>query len=355
MTPGFSIYLDVVRLVAAMLVLTSHLAKFGFLPQDTPLTNLGHEAVIVFFVLSGSVIGHTALRPGVTLRDFAIARAARLYSVTVPALVLSYLLAYLLGDLAVEQRASWATPLLSLGFLNEAWFMWRNVPMNEPYWSLCYEAWYYVIFACLFFLRGNARWWAVALAAAVVGPRIIILLPIWWSGVWFTDVAARSSRARPLIGAALLVGSAAAIVIVNAAQLDMSVRDHLKHFLPQLWVLKASELFVTDYFNGILVLANFFGFKLLESVAAPVLLRCAPVIRWCAGGTFSIYLFHYPLLGAATRVVTIPHNAVGATFLALFIVLACFLLSYATERRKNVVASWLRRGLPRSRADIAMT
>ncbi len=52
-------------------------------------TGMGHSAVVIFFVLSGYVISAT-LRPGGTALDYGIKRAARIYSVAIPAVLLTW-------------------------------------------------------------------------------------------------------------------------------------------------------------------------------------------------------------------------------------------------------------------------
>jgi peptidoglycan/LPS O-acetylase OafA/YrhL len=88
-----SIYLDLVRFGAAMVVFLGHVASLrltgGFLWQLGPYTT---EAVTVFFVLSGFVIAYTTEQGETSARSYAVARAARIYSVALPALVLTFAL-----------------------------------------------------------------------------------------------------------------------------------------------------------------------------------------------------------------------------------------------------------------------
>ncbi len=76
-------YLDSLRAGAAICVLVSHLRSFLFVdwPYVTNknillgafyfLTGLGHEAVVVFFVLSGFFVGGRALGHGIEERTFS--------------------------------------------------------------------------------------------------------------------------------------------------------------------------------------------------------------------------------------------------------------------------------------------
>lgn len=81
MTRGFSIYLDAIRFLAALLVLFSHLAYPRYSGGDLGWMrrfNLGSDAAIVFFVLSGLVIAHTTGAKNRTGGENANARLARL-------------------------------------------------------------------------------------------------------------------------------------------------------------------------------------------------------------------------------------------------------------------------------------
>jgi hypothetical protein len=58
-------------------------------------------------------------------------------------------------------------------FLNQLW-LWPVGPgSNGPFWSIGYEAWYYIDFGLVLFLRGWVRLFGVIAAAALVGPSIL--------------------------------------------------------------------------------------------------------------------------------------------------------------------------------------
>src|SRR5271157_3841431 len=98
-----STHLDALRGVAAVGVCLSHLRDFFFqdyakLPHHNLLlaavylvTGLGHQWVIVFFVLSGYLVGGSVLRSVAvnrwSWRVYLLNRLTRLYAVLVPALV----------------------------------------------------------------------------------------------------------------------------------------------------------------------------------------------------------------------------------------------------------------------------
>src|SRR5215471_3078111 len=128
MTREFSLYLDLVRFSAAFLVFVSH-SNFRELSERViPAAGFGHSAVIVFFVLSGFVIAYVTDTKEKLAQDYAASRLARIYSVALPALVLTILLD-IFGE-RVSPRVYdgstthdwWLLRLISSAlFLNESW------------------------------------------------------------------------------------------------------------------------------------------------------------------------------------------------------------------------------------------
>ena len=99
--------LDHLRWISALAVLVGHAREVLFVPHFPPdalpvwakalyfVTNFQKEAVIVFFVLSGVLIGgklmEYAAEPVFPLGRYAVERLTRLYVVLLPALALSLL------------------------------------------------------------------------------------------------------------------------------------------------------------------------------------------------------------------------------------------------------------------------
>jgi peptidoglycan/LPS O-acetylase OafA/YrhL len=92
----FSIYLDILRVFAALYVMLFHIKTLQIGPAAilNKIPNHGHDAVILFFVLSGYVIAATTERKySAGFREYILDRASRVYSVAIPALLLSVMLA----------------------------------------------------------------------------------------------------------------------------------------------------------------------------------------------------------------------------------------------------------------------
>src|SRR5215813_2721503 len=154
MNKTFSLYLDFVRFLAALTVLLFHASGFDFMKIDTGFGRYGREAVVVFFVLSGFVIAYTADQKDRMLPEYTIHRISRIYSVVLPALLLTAIVDHfgiaIHPELYVEHDAQSLWPIrliISVLCLNE-WGFWSvQFFSNVPYWSISYEITYYILFA----------------------------------------------------------------------------------------------------------------------------------------------------------------------------------------------------------------
>jgi len=349
-----SVYLDAVRLFAALVVVLTHLGYPRFSGGLLlAFRTYGNDAVMVFFVLSGYVIAYTAATRDRDVGTYGVNRLARLYSVAVPAVFLTWLLdaagsrldPALYDGFWYRSSEPFRRVLEALTFTNQLWFHSTRLFSNGPYWSLGYEFWYYAIFAAGWYFSGWKRTALVAACAAIMGPKILLLLPIWLLGAWVYRFNERS-RITPAAGAALFVGSIAFYAAFRATGMRDVLLGLTNAWLGEAFVrgkLTWSDEFLSSYVIGTLVAANFIGFHAISERVAPWMARGESVIRSSAGYTFSIYLFHYPLmqfLGAAFQPDPRSPLAIAALFFGT--VLTCCALGTFTEKRKDLARSLLR-------------
>lgn len=94
---------------------------------------------------------------------FFQARFIRIYSVVLPTLLLVFLLYFIgwllnFGGYESFLEIEWLYVLsISTFFLNEIHDFDVLVPNNGPFWSICYEVSYYVLFAIIFYVQGATR------------------------------------------------------------------------------------------------------------------------------------------------------------------------------------------------------
>ena len=320
-----SVHLDLIRGVSAVAVLLYHVRGLFFV--DYPyiagkslfasvlyaLTGYGHQAVIVFFVLSGYFIGTSVLDAvgnlGWSWRNYLISRITRLQLVLFPALVLGAL-----WD-RIGMRIPQASALYYAGvykfngpsvalrstipvFLGNFFFLQSIVApvfgSNGPLWSLSYEFWYYILFplavlavaAC----AGAGRRILYASFALLllwfVGPQIRLYFLIWLAGA----LAGRAQRAtKPEFGFAVLPWAGGFLFAAALAW----CRTH-----------RLFSDFVTDGIVGICFALWLYTLLLgSREDVSPVYAYCSKKL---AGFSYTLYLTHFPLLLLLRGLLDVP-------------------------------------------------
>ncbi|PKI15782.1 acyltransferase family protein [Colwellia sp. 12G3] len=338
-----SLYLDLVRFSAAMIIFLGHASGQSF--TGGLFWQLGlylKAAVIVFFVLSGYVIGYVAHLKEHTLKDYTVSRVSRLSSIILPALILTAICDFI--GLSINPSfyydGPWGYPegsqiinyLLSTVLLQNVWNMHLNPGINAPFWSLSYEVIYYAIFAAIFYVRGKKRIFTIALLVLLAGSSIIVLFPIWLMGYYCFKV----HNEYPSYFLKYYHGLISFIFLMLFLFSPL-IRTEFKFNLPYV-----GGGIVADYFEAITFsLHIMFGlplFKLLRGI----LLKFSVEIRWLASLTFALYLFHRPLM----QVLVLLSPSEPASWMTRLIVLGgvtlvVVFLGRWSERHKRTIKNFI--------------
>lgn len=346
MTKAASLYLDVLRLVAALVVFVVHAQYLlpGSIPLLWRLGWLGGEAVTMFFVLSGFVIAHVVRTRETRAPEYLASRLARLYSVVLPALALTALLDILGAAVAPSEYGAplgWGT-FASLFFVNELWFSSAPPLSNAPFWSLGYEFWYYMLYAVQRYIPDRRRrWTALLVLGTICGPKILLLLPVWQLGVAAYAIT-RRQRLRPGMAVLCAIVSATGLYLLVASDAQAAWRDATVAALgplaqglgPSIHVLYmlAFGVLTTLHLVAMVALAPLFGglWRVGERV-----------IRATSAQTFAIYLLHYPLLKFLVAISTGLGALRGPAVIALALT-AIATLGSLGERLKPGLRRWFR-------------
>jgi peptidoglycan/LPS O-acetylase OafA/YrhL len=361
-----SLYLDLLRVMAAFAVFFSHITReklSGGNQFVVSLGQFGQEGVAIFFVISGIVIAYVSREKEHDFRSYIVARLGRLWSVMLPALVLTVILdstgrAIAPGMYESSVIPAWGFNLSSLWnflspalFLNKIAFLSAEPGTNGPFWSLCFEFWYYILFAIAFYLKGLGRVVAFVLAAVVAGPGILILFPIWALGLLVYKAVRRPVHARlniavwamsSLVLVCLMVFKYKLAALIAAAfglsSSSVEIASHISHFA--VGAICAINIVCYNAAGGL---------RLLQNV------RIERVIRYLAARSFSLYLYQAPCLfffGAITY-----HMGFSLARLVLVIALsliAILLLAEITETRKKWFVIMVDRLIPNRNTKQAM-
>jgi peptidoglycan/LPS O-acetylase OafA/YrhL len=307
MTLALSLYLDLVRFAAALAVVVDHVSAAPFTKDIVwwRLSHYGGIAVTVFFVLSGYVIAHVTAGCETTAREYFSSRIARLYSVVAVALPLTYLLdtlgAFMTPAVYEVQNVLWHPPswmgyFSSALFLNEYGifnFGGASPGSNGPYWSLSFEATYYVVAGLALF--APRRWGipAAVILLAAAGKTIAVLLPIWMLGFGLY-------RAGNLVQ----LGMTASHCVFWASALALVAIPYFNAALASL-NFGASFPFgrgpfnrnvAQDYAVALLFAAHLMAARTVLSMPRPSIERPKELLRKLGALTFPLYCIHHPAL-----------------------------------------------------------
>tara|TARA_R110000868_G_scaffold19949_7_gene85151 strand:+ start:227 stop:1387 length:1161 start_codon:yes stop_codon:yes gene_type:complete len=341
--------LDVVRALAALIVFLGHVRIVCFTPWESLATEyktlgatlfyavarFGQEAVLVFFVLSGFFVGGqlvTRLRAQrFNVSDYAIDRATRLLVPLAPACALTLFVGWVTtGDLADAPNILGAAFGLN-GILVE------TSAYNLPLWSIAFEIWFYIAagaFAALLNDRASPVAFALTLASVIVFSVLnVAFFAFWLAGASIFVWRERLRHPAILVAGAVLVLMSSVLFEIHDAGPAVMARDK------------------AIYWQALICL----GFALMIPCLAgarvnAVLQPVARVSAFMAASSYSLYVFHYPLLMLISlyvpQVKTFGPAAVAQFALISFATFGlCWSLWFVFERQTDPVRRWAKRAI----------
>jgi len=343
--------LDLVRGVAALAVFLTHVrnssfVEFGALPLEDRTTlagaffgvsRLGHEAVMVFFVLSGFLVGGQILRRLVNrtfdLRVYMIDRATRIWLPLVPACIVSALV----GAFALEQPTRPLQIFLNAVGLNE--ILTDTLPSNAPLWTLAYEIWFYVTAGAFGYLVASRFKSQAALVFGVVCMAIFSILSarylLYWglgaSMIFLLDSVHR--RKLALLGGLLFLAG------VGCSQLAGESRSvRVAAIVP----LSVAEAMLCCGFSLLIPFLS-------SARANSMLVRLTGAAAFLSSISYTLYLLHFPLLLGISRwplferAQDLSSPAILACLVkAIAVFTACYVFYLVFERNTAALRRYLR-------------
>lgn len=367
--------MNLIRFAAAFFVVLGHARMIFFENYSSVnpsaiqtlfygLTSIGHQAVVIFFVLSGYWVGGSLVRQvnrqKFTWRNYVGSRVVRLWMVLIPALLLTLLL-----DVIGRHWFGWMStyrgspvynglvppaelPITAPTFFGNALFLGAiRVPTfgsNTSLWSLGYEFWMYVLAAFVvlgIFRRKRAiAIWALLflLTTIVVGLDVLSYLPIWLAGTGVAVLRPRIERSR-LIENGKLMTCLRWLLVAATFGVSLAVRG-----------LHVSTS-VSDYLVAIvcvLLLASMTtGFENRRWSMGPV-----GYLSGLANSSYSLYAIHAPILVLVASVWGIrlghrwpsdPEHWIALFAITVGLVMIALLFARVFEDRTDSVRGYVRK------------
>jgi peptidoglycan/LPS O-acetylase OafA/YrhL len=301
-----SILISLLRGLAAFIVVVAHLRATMYpglrAIADPPLwfkglafvSGFSHQAVLVFFVISGWLVGGSLLnrihQPH-AFANYAIDRITRLWTVLIPAFLLTLLAAA--GTGAVKPDGIDFSPVNEYSAITFAGnlvglqrVLLPDFGGNFALWSLANETWYYLLFPVLVVACATPRH-TVRIACAALILLLCILLPagivgyflVWLLGVGFSRVRIDCGNSVRWCW----------ILLVLAGGSYFRLRGELDAF--EIWTLGQ------DLVCSLLYLVLLSSLQFEASVASTLKRPLQKLGKFFAEFSFSLYVLHVPLIG----------------------------------------------------------
>ena len=262
--------------------------------------SFGHQAVMLFFVLSGFVIHYSSYNQTIRFGSFSIRtyvwkRIKRIY----PPFLLAILLTFLLDNIGKNQGYSIYTSTTNFPIINESIFSdlsWQtllgNICMlqklvtrvwgsNGPLWSLMYEWWFYILYILVFFINKRKP----VLTACLIGLVFILSLFIpYMEYKWITVINYFFAWYLGVIAADWYLGRLGNVrekfMLISYLVAVLAIATHLK-----------GNKYMSDYYMAV----AFVGVVYL-SLLFYKQLRYFQVLQPLGDFSYSLYVIHMPVI-----------------------------------------------------------
>ncbi|UCV24731.1 acyltransferase family protein [Ferribacterium limneticum] len=306
MSRWFSLYLDVIRLMAASFVVYAHTNVRFLTPDPLPLAQFAHSAVTVFFVLSGYVVAFVVDKRENTPSAYIASRSARILSLSILAVLLTPLLD-VVGRSATPDLYLKTIPsdyvllriVASLAFVAEIWIVSITTFSNVPYWSLNYEVWYYVIFGVYCFCTPSRRWVIIGTICLILGPKVVLMAPCWLAGVFAYRWQVSDEKDRPI--GTMLIWTGSLITFWGYHHFDLMRVFSEQFVLSYLgeWThtqLHFSRYFAADWLLSAIIAANFVAARKIGALLPELKAGTLTWVGFVGGLTYALYIIHFPFV-----------------------------------------------------------
>lgn len=356
-------WLDVLRAVAAWLVVFGHVrgthfVEYGALTPESKnpvvalfyfLTRWGHEAVMIFFVLSGFLVGGRALQKSMSgtfdFRGYLIDRTTRIFVPLLPALLLT-------GIFAVIRGYPFGFKSFLINLAGFQGVFGNSYHGNNPLWSLSYEIWFYGLGAFVFWMisRSVVRTgdrlfpWLLFLAGLFVFTVLDTqYLLIWCLGALFYFVPGPE---RPQIW----------MMLMGAGVFGFACFWHQLTSETKFFALPQALNFITEYRRTAEVAVALSGCLLIillrnREVATPIERGTVKVGKLLADSSYSVYLCHMPVITFLMHLFPGKKSNMDFNSISLFalkmavIFVFCQMFWFCFERNTSKIRNLIRRRL----------
>ena len=347
-------WLDWMRFTAAFLVVACHArggnwVEWGRLDSMYQtkmayvffaLTRDGFECVIVFFALSGFLVGGKVLdRVGsdnFNAMSYAVDRISRIWMPLIPALLLTAAIGWFLGN----SMSVWGFLGNLLGLQG---ILCGNFGGNDPLWSLSYEIWFYILAGCMAVAinpRSPNKIWAYF--GVTIGVLVFTRLEAALLFCWILGALSFSQINIKKYGKATIAGCLLVIAGFVLSQLKSETGSLDKRAFMQFLPSRSVATLILS--AGLaLVMPALTQLRPSSSLAAAFERLGSRLVAF----SYTLYLTHFPLIELWKHFIPNRHATINLPSILLFFaeIASCLLVAWILylpfERKTTRVRAWL--------------
>jgi peptidoglycan/LPS O-acetylase OafA/YrhL len=342
-------WLDLIRFLAALLVVLGHyrvafFVEYGLLPATDKnlivmafysITRLGHESVLIFFVLSGFLVGGKSIirirEQQFDVKSYALDRSVRILLPLIGSLLIIIPI-YMVCDIKID-TLQWLGNLLQLQGIFVA-------PVTGPLWSLSYEAWFYIFFGAIGVIfstyvkeRKPFIGFVILFICALIFTKLnASYLFIWLSGaICYLFIPVKPNKI--VVGLAMLLSFAfLALLQLSYSSRYLASEGHNQQVL---------ELCFSFCFA--ILICMIVGIRPDHKVTIAINRMSVPL----AAFSYTLYLTHYPLMSLLSHYGFEKSKRIDLHSLGMFIfavalsIVVAYLVYWVFEKRTPLVKKWI--------------
>ena len=352
-------WVDLLRFLMAFLVLTSHyrmafFVNYEFLPSSQQniftaliyaFTRLGEESVLIFFVLSGFLVGGRSieriLANEVDISSYVIDRFVRIMLPLFASVILVIIIDLFLG---------YQIPYIDLfGTLLSVQGIFTSFTYNPPLWSLSYEVWFYLLMGSIMVMCRVRNKTLIILSyfflTIIFLFFIIYLTPkylfFWVMGAfaYFLPKSDRPSSTTPV-----LFG----LFICSIAFTQITYPSHSTNL--GFSFINREIAFTVLAFSTCLFIHNIIGCVPRNKLAIKIDKTGSKLSNF----SYTLYLTHYPLIPLLSYLGFSKSRSVDLRSMSLYVIeiifaiLVAYFVYLSSEKHTNLVKKILKKSVQKS-------